>query len=277
MKISDLNIQKVLIIGATGKTGSRVYKLLCKELPAEKVKAASRHSEIVFDWDDSATWSKALNGVSHIYLTYFPDLAVPASAKHIQDFCDLASQHNIQHITMLSGRGEPAAQACEDILINSGLNWTIVRASWFNQNFSDGFFKTFIDQRQISLPVICVREPFIDIDDIAEIVTQSIIDTSHKNKLYEVTGPELLSFDDIAQQFTAVLGKKVTFSSITPTEFASSMAAAEVPEDVTSLLNFLFTEVLDGRNEYVTDGVEQALGRKPKSFISFIEANIEQF
>jgi uncharacterized protein YbjT (DUF2867 family) len=274
---ANAEIEKVLVIGATGKTGSRVYQLLCEKLPKQQVKAASRHSENYFDWHDSASWSGALDGVSHVYLTYSPDLAAPASAKHIQDFCDLANALNVKHVTLLSGRGEPAAQACEDILIHSGLNWTVVRASWFNQNFSDGFFKSFIDAGQISLPVESVREPFIDVDDIAEIVVQSIIDPKHRNKLYEVTGPELLTFDDIAREFSNILGKSVKFSWISQAEFASTMSAAQVPDEVTALLNFLFTEVLDGRNEYLADGVEQALGRKPRSFSDFIKSNIDRF
>jgi uncharacterized protein YbjT (DUF2867 family) len=269
-------IEQVLVIGATGKSGRRVYQQLCELLPPAKVKAAGRLSESYFDWENRQSWSLALQGISHVYLNYFPDLAVPKAASDIQAFCDLANQQKVKHITLLSGRGEPAAKTCEDILINSGLSWTIVRASWFNQNFSDGFFKTFIELGQINLPVDSVKEPFIDVDDIAEIVTQSIIDTRHKNTLYEVTGPELLTFNDIADQLTDVLDKAVTFSFITPTEFSASMSAINVPEEVISMLNFLFTEVLDGRNQYITNGVEQALGRKPKSFKAFVESNMEQ-
>ncbi|WP_448250553.1 NmrA family NAD(P)-binding protein [Thalassotalea agariperforans] len=271
------NIEKVLIIGATGKTGRRVCQLLSELLPSDKIKAASRSAEIHFDWQDNKTWSKALDQTSHVYLTYSPDLAVPSAIQHISTFCNLAKKKNIKHITILSGRGEPAAQACEDILINSGINWTIIRASWFNQNFSDGFFNSFIHNGLICLPVNAVKEPFIDIDDIAEIACQSFIDPKHSNKLYEVTGPELLTFSDIAKLFSEVLNKEVKFEQLTQATFESEMSAAQVPEDIISLLNFLFTEVLDGRNEYITNGVEQALGRKPKSFRAFIKANIDKF
>ena len=273
----DLNIEKILIVGATGKTGRRVYQLLSEQIPAQRIKAASRHSDVHFDWQDSETWHAALEDVSHVYLVYSPDLAVPGSTDHILAFCTMAKRYNVAHITLLSGRGEPVAQSCEDILINSGLSWTIVRASWFNQNFSDGLFKSFIDKSLIALPVNNVKEPFVDIDDIAEIVNQSLLTTKHQNKLYEVTGPELLSFKDIADQFTEVLAKPIGFQKLSPMEFESVMSTAKVPEDVTSLLSFLFTEVLDGRNESITNGVEQALGRKPKSFKRFIEDNKDQF
>jgi uncharacterized protein YbjT (DUF2867 family) len=277
MTYSIAEIQNVLIVGATGKTGSKVYDLLSNVLPTSQIKAASRTSDVVFDWSQSATWLPALQGVSHVYLTYFPDLAAPTSAEHISSFCTLAKSLDVQHITLLSGRGEPAAQACEDILINSGLSWTIVRASWFNQNFSNGFFKTFIDVGHIHLPVDSVREPFIDVNDIAEIAAQSILDKKHKSKLYEVTGPELLTLRDVAEQFSKVLGRPIIFKTVSEKEFSATMSAEQVCKEVIELLNFLFTEVLDGRNEYLTNGVEEALGRKPTSFSEFIRANINKF
>jgi uncharacterized protein YbjT (DUF2867 family) len=277
MTYSIAHIENVLIIGATGKTGSKVYDLLSNVLPSSQIKAASRSSEIEFDWTQLDTWLPALQGVSHVYLTYFPDLAAPTSEAHISRFCTLAKSLGVKHVTLLSGRGELAAQTCEDILINSGLSWTIIRASWFNQNFSDGFFKTFIDAGHIHLPVDSVREPFIDVNDIAEIGAQSILDTKHKNKLYEVTGPELLTLRDVAEKFSHVLGRAINFKTISEKEFSLTMSAAQVPQGIIELLNFLFTEVLDGRNEHLTNGVEEALGRKPTSFSEFIRANINEF
>ena len=277
MTLSTTDIRNVLIIGATGKTGSKVFDLLSNVLPSSQIKAASRSSAVKFDWTDSATWLPALQGVSHVYLTYFPDLAAPTSAEHISSFCTLAKSLDVRHVTLLSGRGEPAAQACEDILINSGLSWTVIRASWFNQNFTDGFFKTFIDAGHIHLPVDSVREPFVDVNDIAEIGAQSILDTKHKNKLYEVTGPELLTLRDVAEKFSTILDRPINFKTISEKEFSLTMSAAQVPQEVIELLNFLFIEVLDGRNEYLTNDVELALGRKPTSFSEFIRANLNEF
>ena len=277
MTNSVADIKNVLIVGATGKTGRKVYDMLSNVLPSSQIKAASRSSDVKFDWSEPVTWEPALQGVSHVYLTYYPDLAAPTSAEHISGLCTLAKTVGVKHVTLLSGRGEPAAQACEDILINSGLSWTIIRASWFNQNFSDGFFKAFIDAGHIHLPVDSVREPFVDVNDIAEIAAQSILNTKHKNKLYEVTGPELLTLRQVAEKFSHVLARPINFKTISEKEFGLTMSAAQVPQDVIELLNFLFIEVLDGRNEYLTNGVELALGRKPTSFSEFIHANKNDF
>ena len=264
-----------LIIGATGKTGSRVMKGL-KALGFTP-KGASRHGEIHFDWNEPTTWSPALNGIDAVYLTYYPDLAVPQAPDDISKFCALAKMKGIKQITVLSGRGEPAALACENIIKQSGVHWTIVRSSWFNQNFSEGLFRQFIMDGNIALPVTQITEPFIDIDDIAEVVIASLTDDKHHGQLYEMTGPELLSFADIADKFSQHLNKKVNFESISMPEFQSRLAQGGLPQDVIEMLTYLLTEVLDGRNEFIANGVNKALGRPATSFDQYLKNNLHFF
>lgn len=264
-----------LIIGSTGKTGSRVMKRL--QNLGYQPKGASRHGEVNFDWDDPTTWSSALNGVDAVYLTYYPDLAVPKAPEDISRFCALAKMKGVQHITLLSGRGEPAAQICENIVKQSDINWTIVRAAWFNQNFSEGLFRQFILSGNIALPVSGMTEPFIDVDDIADVVTASMTEQGHAGQLYEVTGPELLSFAQLAIRFSKLLGREVSFEQISLDKFRSRLAASGVEPGAIEALTYLFTQVLDGRNEFTTDGVERALGRKAKSFNQYIIDNKDFF
>ena len=264
-----------LIIGSTGKTGSRVMKQL--QALGYSPKGASRNGKVHFDWSDSTTWAQALTLVDSVYITYFPDLAAPKAPEDISRFCALAKIKGVRHITLLSGRGEPAAQVCENIVKQSGISWTIVRAAWFNQNFSEGLFKQFIDSGNIPLPVSTVSEPFVDIDDIAEIVTASLTQEGHKGQLYEVTGPELLSFAQLADSFSELLNRNIEFQEISLTEFQSRLTAASVHQDTVGALTYLFTEVLDGRNEFLTNGVQQALGRAPKSFRQYIADNMAFF
>ncbi len=260
-----------LIIGATGKTGSRVMQGL--QALGFNPKGANRNGEVHFDWDEPTTWSAALNGIDAVYLTYYPDLAVPKAPEDISRFCALAKMKGIKHITVLSGRSEPAAQVCENIIIQSGIDWTVVRASWFDQNFSEGLFRQFIMDGNIALPVTDVTEPFIDIDDIAEVVIASLIDDKLSGQLYEVTGPELISFADIAAKFSNHLNRKVNFESISIPEFESRLTKAGVHQAAIETLTYLFGEVLDGRSESTTDGVERALGRPATSFDQYIQNN----
>lgn len=264
-----------LVIGATGKTGTRVVAGLRKRGLA--VKGASRNGEVHFDWQAPETWAPALNNIDAVYLTYYPDLAVPKAPEDIAKFCALAQIKGVKHITLLSGRGEPAAQVCEDIVKRSGLSWTIVRASWFNQNFSEGMFRDFILSGAIALPVSLVTEPFIDVNDISDVVLASLTESGHEQQLYEVTGPELLSFAQLAERFSKLLNRPIAFEQVTREEFVTSLRQAKVDAGAIEMLKYLFTEVLDGRNEYIADGVERALGRKPTTFNEFILNNLSAF
>lgn len=261
----------IMVIGATGKTGKRVCKLLAAK--GIYVKAASRKSINRFDWEDKTSWAPTLKGIKSVYLTYYPDLAVPKAPADISDFCDIALQQGVQHIVLLSGRGESAAQHCENIVKESGLQWTLVRASWFNQNFLEGAFKPMIDAQLIALPVGQTREPFIDADDIAEVVATALTEPGHKNKLYEVTGPRLLSFADVAKEITRASGKNIQYQHISQQEFLQQLKASGMPEDVIEMMMYLFTEVMDGRNEYISDGVNQCLGRPAKDIRDYIRDN----
>ncbi len=265
----------ILIIGSTGKTGRRVVERL--NAMGIAVREGSRSAILPFDWEAQETWLPCLQGMKSVYLTFFPDLAVPTAPESIKVFCKLAKSNGVQQITLLSGRGEAAAQACEEILRNSEIDWTIVRSSWFAQNFSEGFFREYIMSGVLAFPINSVKEPFIDIDDIAEIVVNSLTQNGHAGKLYEVTGPELLTFSDLAHKFSKHLNNPVRFIEISMDEFVSTLKEVKVPEDAIEMLKYLFVEVLDGRNEKLSNGVEQALGRKPRSFDQFIKNNLDHF
>ena len=268
-------IDTYLVIGATGKTGTRVCEKLTEM--GLNVKGASRLGEVHFDWRAPETWAAALRGIDAVYLTYYPDLAIPEAPEDIARFCALAKIKGVKHITLLSGRGEPAAQICEEIVQTSGLSWTVVRASWFNQNFSEGMFRNFIEAGTIALPVGDVTEPFVDVDDISDVVVASLIDGKHNGQLYEVTGPELLSFSQLADIFSEFLPTPVDFVQISLESFVAALNHNRVDPKAIEMLTYLFTEVLDGRNEYIAKGVDQALGRPPKRFREFVKSNMRAF
>ena len=175
----------------------------------------------------------------------------------------------MKRAVILSGRGEAEAQASENIVIESGLDWTVVRASWFNQNFSEGAFIDMVHAGQITLPVGDVQEPFVDVDDIADVATAALTEPGHSGEIYEVTGPELLTLKDIARELTAATGRQIAFVEIPHDAFVNGVRESGAPEAVVWIMDYLFSTVLDGRNAYLTDGVERALGRAPKSFADY--------
>ena len=264
-----------LVIGATGKTGKRVTDRL--RAARKTVKAASRSGNVIFDWNDKSSWPDVLRNVKAMYVTYFPDLAMPGAQDDIRTLCEIARQQKVSHITLLSGRGESEALACERIVASSGMSWTVVRASWFMQNFTEGLFAQFLLDGSVALPVGDVKEPFVDIDDIADIAFDSLLNEKHKNKLYEVTGPELLSFSDVVEAFNQAYHRKAAFHQVSPSLFSENLTRIGVDENAIAMLHYLFTEVLDGRNANLADGVQQALGRAPTSFKTFLQKNRHVF
>ena len=265
--ISNAHPPAVLVIGGTGKTGMRVVqRLQNRQIP---VRVGSRSGMPAFDWDKEASWDACLQGIKAVYITYAPDLAVPGAADAITSFVAKAKRHGVQRLVILSGRGEAEAQACEAIVQESGLEWTVVRASWFNQNFSEGAFIEMVHNGQITLPVGDVAEPFVDADDIAEVATAALVEPGHSGQVYEVTGPRLMTLRDVAAEISRATGRQIPFIEVPHEAFIDAVAQSGAPKDVVWIMDYLFSTVLDGRNAYLTDGVQSALGRAPKDFADY--------
>jgi uncharacterized protein YbjT (DUF2867 family) len=256
-----------LVLGGTGKTGRRVAEQL--QARGAPVRIGSRSSAPPFDWEDRDTWAAALEGATSAYVSYYPDLAVPGAPEAIAALSELAVETGTRRLVLLSGRGEPEAQRAEQVLQESGADWTIVRCSWFSQNFSEGAFVEQVLAGEVALPAGPVPEPFVDVEDIADVAVAALTEDGHAGQLYELTGPRLLRFDEAVAEIAEAAGRPVRYVPISNDEFMGGLAEVGVPDDVRSLLGFLFTEVLDGRNAYLTDGVQRALGRDPRDFSDY--------
>ena len=204
-----------------------------------------------------------------VYISYYPDIAVPGAADIVGTFARLAVANGVTRLVLLSGRGEHEAQRAEEMVKASGADWTILRCAWFSQNFSEGFLIDSLAGGEVALPVGSVGEPFIDADDIAEAAFVALTEPGHVGQLYELTGPRLLSFADAVAEIAKAARRDIRFVRISHDEFTAAVATHELPPEITWLLNELFTEVLDGRNETLTDGVQRVLGRAPKDFSAY--------
>ncbi len=256
-----------LVLGGTGKTGRRIAAGL--DAKGVSVRIGSRSAFPSFDWNHDAGWDACLEGVEAAYVNYAPDLALPGATDAIQAFVDRAKRHGVQRLVLLSGRGEAEAQACERIVQESGMEWTIVRASWFYQNFSEGAFVDMIRSDQITLPAGDTMEPFVDVDDIAEVAIAALTENGHAGEVYEVTGPRLMSFTDVAAELSRATARKITYLQIPHGAFVDGVRESEAPKDVVWIMDYLFSTVLDGRNAHLTDGIQRALGRPPKDFADY--------
>jgi uncharacterized protein YbjT (DUF2867 family) len=259
-----------LVLGATGKTGRRVVERL--QALGVPTRIGSRVAQPPFDWGDPTTWAPALEGVDAVYVTYYPDIAVPGAPDAVGDLARLAAAAGVQRIVLLSGRGEEEAQRSEEIVKQGGIDWTIVRSSWFDQNFSEGFLLDSVLAGVVALPVGDVREPFVHADDLADIAVAALTQDGHTGQLYEVTGPQLMTFAEAVAEVAAASGRDVRFEPITMDAFAVELGQYGMSDDEVWLVEYLFSEVLDGRNESLTDGVQRALGRQPRDFTDYARA-----
>ena len=258
----------ILVLGANGKTGGRVLDRL--RAAGHAVRVGSRSAQPRFDWEDRTTWTAALDGVRAVYVAYQPDLCVPGAVETVTAFYDAAAEAGVERVVLLSGRGEPEAQDAEKALQATALDWTIVRASWFFQNFSENYFLDEIVAGAITLPEGLAPEPFIDADDIADIAAEALVDTRHSRKLYELTGSQAFTFPEAIAQISAATNRQIDCNIISMDDYAKLLSEAGLPPDLSWLVIYLFTTVLDGRNTPIAHGVEQALGRPPRTFADYV-------
>ncbi len=260
---TDTKDPKTLVIGGTGKTGRRVAeRLTLRGLP---VRVGSRAGEPPFRWEDPGTWEPALDGVAAVYVTYYPDLAFPGAAEAVGAFAELAVRRGARRLVLLSGRGEEGAVRGEDLLKASGADWTVVRANWFDQNFSESFFLEPVLAGELALPTADAVEPFVDADDIADVVTAALTDDRHIGRTYEVSGPRLLSLHDVAAELSEATGREIRYTPVSLDDYRRLLAENGLPAEFADL----FRLILDGRNASVTQGVREALGRPPLDFTEF--------
>ncbi|MCX5078320.1 NAD(P)H-binding protein [Streptomyces sp. NBC_00424] len=252
-----------LVIGGNGKTGRRVAEKLRAQ--GRPVRVGSRTGEPAFDWHEPAGWGAALEGVDRVYVTYYPDLAFPGAAEQVGAFAEAAVAAGARRLVLLSGRGEEGAERSEDNLKASGADWTVVRAGWFNQNFDEGFFLEPVLAGEIALPTADAVEPFVDADDIADVVVAALTDDRHAGKTYELSGPRLLSFSDVAAELSKATGREISYVPVSDADYRAVLRTNDLPEDFAEL----FTLILDGRNAHVAHGVREVLGREPRDFADF--------
>jgi len=263
-----------LIIGGTGKTGRKVVTNLKKK--GCNVRIGSRSAVPSFEWEDPSNWMDVLKDIDKMYVVFYPDLAVPGAYEAIQRLTTVAKAVGVKKVVLLSGKGEKEAERCEDLIATSGLDYTLVRASWFNQNFSESFFVEPVLSGEVALPMPEAQIPFVDTDDIADVVTAALTGDQHNGKTYEVTGPRKITFAEAIAEISKATGRSISYHPITLKEYTEGMKMAGLPADYIWLFEYLFREVLGNpKNQVVTNDVERILGRKAKDFAEFASETAE--
>jgi len=258
---------QTLVLGGTGKTGRRVVqRLTAHGVPA---RVGSRSGQPPFDWEDPSTWAAALDGVGSVYISYYPDIAAPGAVQVVGSFAELAVHSGARRLVLLAGRGEPESESAEQAVRDSGADLTILRSTWFSQNFSEDYLLEPVLAGEVALPAGDTPEPFIDADDIADVAVAALTEDGHVGRLYELTGPRLLTFAEAVHEIAEATGREIRYVPVSIDEYATAATGQGVPDEVIDILTYLFGEVLDGRNAHLADGVQRALGREPRDFADY--------
>lgn len=253
-----------LILGGSGKTGRRVAARL--RARGRSVRVGSRKGTPPFDWNDQTSYVPVLEGAVAAYIAYYPDLAVPGAAEHVRHFAELAVKEGVEQVVLLAGRGEPQVHPAEEAVRGCGARFTILRCAFFAQNFSEGLLAP--RGGEIAFPAGSVTEPFIDVEDIADVAVAVLTQPGHDGNTYDLTGPRLLSFDMAAQEIARASGRATRYVPVTIDDYARLLATELGPDEV-AFFSELFEHLLDGHNSHVSSDVSRVLGRPARDFADF--------
>ncbi|MGK5522780.1 NAD(P)H-binding protein [Micromonospora sp. URMC 107] len=260
-----MSADDILVLGATGSTGRRVAQRLSDAgLP---VRAASRRGAVRFDWAAPATWEPAVAGASRLYLMAPHDVPVDPA------FVRLAVEHGVRRVVLLSSRAIEAMRderllAAEKLVRDCGVEWTILRPDWFNQNFDEGFFRDAVLAGTVAVPVGDARQGFVDADDIAAVAVAALTGEGHHGRVHEITGPRALSFGEAADIIARSAGRPVRHLGAAE-DYRAAMTPLGLPPAQIEAEIAAFAALRELGDAEPTDTVRRVTGRAPKDFTAY--------
>jgi uncharacterized protein YbjT (DUF2867 family) len=272
-------VSTTLVIGASGTTGSRVVAQLAAA--GHGVKAASRRATPVpgaapvrFDWYDPSTHAAALDGADRVYL--IPPLADSDPVAVMVPFLRRARAAGVHRAVLLSSsaipEGGPAVGSVHRALPDLVEQWAVLRPSWFMQNFTGkhAHALSIRERGSILTATGSGRVGFIDAGDIAAVAFHALTDEHAPDTDLVLTGPEALSYDDVAAIMTEVTGRLVVHRSLSCEQMRNRLAA-QIPEEFAAMLAGLDRAIAEGSEDRVTDAVQRLTGRPARTFRAFLE------
>jgi uncharacterized protein YbjT (DUF2867 family) len=272
--------ERVLVTGGTGQTGAAVAAIARRR--GVEVRIASRHASAGdltwarFDWADPSTYEGALAGVSRAYLVSPAGVLDPAPLMNA--FIARAVEQGVRRFVLLGSSAvpidAPGLGAVERRLRDVAPEWAVLKPSWFMQNFtgSHPHARTAREERVLYTATGGGRVAFIDAEDIAAVGAHALLDAAAPNESLVLTGPEALSYDDVARVLGEALGSTVRHVRITDDEARQRLIASGIPADYAELLVRLDVAIRGGAEDRVTDTVLRITGRPPRSFAGFLRA-----
>jgi uncharacterized protein YbjT (DUF2867 family) len=270
--MNNTTAHQVLVLGATGKTGSRV----AGSLPAHgaSVRTAARSgADVRFDWDNQATWEEALSGATGLYLVS-PILRIDF-AELVGRFLDQAERAGVRHVTYLSAYGmeyapaEVALRAVElDLAARGFLASTVIRPAWFMEDFSETFLQPVNDE--ILVPAGDGAEAFVSVEDIAAVAAVTLTEPKkHAGRAYAPTGRQALTMAKAAEMISAAAGRTITYRDTDREEWIAAMVSSGVPAENAQVLRPLTATLASGNGARPNSDVLDVTGTAPLTFAEF--------
>ncbi|WHX17144.1 NAD(P)H-binding protein [Streptomyces malaysiensis subsp. malaysiensis] len=278
----------VLVLGATGNTGSKVLRMVRAE--GARALAATRRPEagaagagdaVRFDWHDPAGHAAALRGVERLYL--IPPLAMAEPLPVVEPFLKTAVAQGVRRVVVLGSSAVPEADtgvgALPRLVRETFPEWTVLRPSWFMQNFTGdhAVAHAIRDNGEIVTATGDGRVAFVDATDIAAVATRALLDDRPHNTGHVITGPEALGYADAARIVAEVSGRPVRHVAVAAAVLRDRLSAMGMPPEFAAVLAGLDEDIRGGAEDRTTDTVERVTGRAPRSFRAFAEAHRDAF
>ncbi len=276
---------KILVIGATGNVGTEVVTLLIQA--GQPVVAAVRNIEkarqllgneieyTLFDFKQPQTYQTAFNGIKKLFLVRPPDIS--DVEKYVTPAIQAAKQAGVEHVVFLSLLGAEKNTIVphykiEQALIQVGIDWTFLRASFFMQNLNTTHLEEIKERNEIFIPAGKGKTSFIDVADIAAVAVKALTEEGHRHKAYPLTGSEALDYFEVAQQLSEELGRPIHYAKPSAISFGWRMFRRKMPLPFIVVMIAIYTTARLGRAGTVTPDTERLLGRPPITLRQYIQA-----
>lgn len=270
----------ILVTGATGNVGGAVARMLREKgfaprLATRSVRSISDKGAVELDFLRKESCEAAVQGVTSVFLMRPPQLA---KAKDFAAFLAAAKSAGVQRLVFLSLLGAeknpfmPHAKI-EKLIVACGLPYTFLRAGFFMQNLSTTHAKEIRECDEILVPAGAGRTAFVDVEDIAEVAVKHLVETTPGNRAFSLTGAEAITYSDVAEILTRVLGRKIRYARPSIARFAIQMRKRGFPLGMIAVMIAIYSVARAGRAARITSDLEEQLGRAPTRFSEFAFRN----
>ncbi len=284
----------ILVTGGTGKIGSELVNSLGKGKTAFTVLARSREAAaklegrgakvVLGDLDKPASLNDALAEVETLFLLTTPRPDLPAVE---QKLLAAAKAKGVRKVVRISAVGaNPWASSallrchgdCEAQLARSGLEWTVLRPTVFMQNLSFFFGPVIARESTLYAPAGEARLPWIDARDIADVAAQVLTTEGHGNLIYELTGPEALTYEQVADLLSGHLGRRISYVNVPDGAARQAMIGAGMqPWLAEGMITLYHLFRANGTTALALDTVERIAGHAPRTLADFLRENEAAF